>query len=185
MTDGGNRYGWGQRDFSFLSQNNQYTPIAQIFASTLPRAIKMACVDLPEDRQPRFTEEAIKRVTSQLSKLPPRDDIVETMDKLQKAGFEIWPVSNGAKVRPFTILSRGKSKNAHKASTLAMFNNAQQLKADDRGDDHFVKDLEHHIVRLSRYLSSRLRPQCAYRSAAIRSRSQSLILEWCAHLSRI
>lgn len=83
-----------QRDFTYLSQAGQYTPIAQVLKSTLPRALEVA--GIPKDA---LGDNDSYTIVKQFQELEPRPGLVEAIRTLKNEmkGVELWAVTNGAK----------------------------------------------------------------------------------------
>lgn len=94
-------YTQATRDFTFLSVSEQYTPTAKVFEATLPRVLATALDPSPQypsiSRVTTFPEDKLKRIVAELPKLPARPGLVDAFGTLQKAGFEVYAVSNGSK----------------------------------------------------------------------------------------
>ena len=81
-----------QRDFTYTSMAEQYTPIAQILKHTFRRACLI--VDMPDDV---VSDEDVAAVMTAITQLPPRPGLKECFDGLRDAGWDVYAVTNGGK----------------------------------------------------------------------------------------
>jgi 2-haloacid dehalogenase len=90
------------------------TPIAKVFAGTLPRALAIALDPAPEypsiSRVTSFPQEKLQKITAGLRQLPVRPGLIDSFETLWRAGFEVYAVSNGAKDSTKALLSQVESK---------------------------------------------------------------------------
>jgi hypothetical protein len=81
---------------TYLSLSSSHTPIAQILASTLPRALAMNLPSIsPSQYESSFSKEKLESVTAALKKLTPVEGLKEALEILKKGGVQVWAVSNG------------------------------------------------------------------------------------------
>ncbi|GAA6053933.1 hypothetical protein JCM3770_004629 [Rhodotorula araucariae] len=89
----------GQRDFTYLSMNGSYTPIAQVLRTTLPRILVMHGLvppppsPLTEAPPPSLTDP----ILSSIPELPPRPSLAGASALLlAHGGFRLLAATNGA-----------------------------------------------------------------------------------------
>ncbi|SCV73991.1 BQ2448_6421 [Microbotryum intermedium] len=83
-----------QRDFTYLSMNGGYTPIAQILKATLPRVLQMNQITTTT-----LTQDDLSSVLSILPTLPPRPTLVKCSALLlasENPSFQLMAATNGA-----------------------------------------------------------------------------------------
>ena len=81
-----------QRDFTYVSLNDNYMPIAQVLKSTFKRAAQI--VDLPTEA---VSDEDVEAVMETIRSLPPRPGLKRCLDGLREVGWEVLAVTNGSK----------------------------------------------------------------------------------------
>ncbi|KAA8611554.1 hydrolase [Pyrenophora tritici-repentis] len=79
-----------QRDFTYISMNGAYVPIAQVLKSTFRRAC--AVVDVPMDA---ITDEDVGAVMEAFKAMGPREGLKRCVDGLREAGWDVYGVTNG------------------------------------------------------------------------------------------
>lgn len=82
-----------QRDFTYLSLCNAYTPIASVLQQTFRRAASI--VGFP-DPSNNITDDDLTAIMTELKQLPPRPGLKETFDGLRAHGWDVYAVTNGA-----------------------------------------------------------------------------------------
>lgn len=104
-----------QRDFTYLSLCDKYTPIGQVFAATLQRSLAIALDPAPEypsvSRKTSFPEDKTGKILAQLKQLTARPGLVDSFETLWEAGFEVYAVSNGAAETTKGLLRNCRSHN--------------------------------------------------------------------------
>ncbi|KAK4495571.1 hypothetical protein PRZ48_012839 [Zasmidium cellare] len=88
-------FGWffaAQRDFTYTSLADSYTPIAQVLKGTFKRAC--AVVDIPAEI---VSDEDISAVMAEMVKLQARPGLKKCYDGLREAGWDVYGVTNGGK----------------------------------------------------------------------------------------
>ncbi|GAA6064104.1 hypothetical protein JCM10212_003667 [Sporobolomyces blumeae] len=86
----------GQRDFTYLSMNGNYTPIGQVLQATLPRIYLMHGL-VPASSASAIGPDLLEPVLSTLPKMRPRPGLVECSDVLQTSDkFRLMAATNGA-----------------------------------------------------------------------------------------
>ena len=83
-----------QRDFTYVSIVNSYTPIAQVLKLTFRRAC--AIVGFP-DPTTNVTDQDIDDLMTELRRLPARPHLKEIFDGLRGEGWDVYAVTNGGK----------------------------------------------------------------------------------------
>ncbi|GAA6016740.1 hypothetical protein JCM8202_004409 [Rhodotorula sphaerocarpa] len=87
-----------QRDFTYLSMNGSYTPMAEVFKASLPRTLAMQGL-LPERPEP-FTSpdhysDLLQPVLGSIKTLPARPGLGAASAKLHQHGFRTMGATNG------------------------------------------------------------------------------------------
>ncbi|RMZ70048.1 2-haloalkanoic acid dehalogenase [Pyrenophora seminiperda CCB06] len=79
-----------QRDFTYVSMNGAYVPIAQVLKSTFRRAC--AVVDLPMNV---ITDEDVGEVMKAFKSMGPREGLKRCIDGLRGVRWDVYGVTNG------------------------------------------------------------------------------------------
>jgi 2-haloacid dehalogenase len=79
-----------QRDFTYVSLCDSYTPIAKILQLTFRRACRI--VDLPADA---VTDEDIAEIMKAFKSMGPREGLKRCFDGLRESGWDVYGVTNG------------------------------------------------------------------------------------------
>lgn len=88
-------YQWffaAQRDFTYTSMADAYTPIAQILRNTFKRACYV--VDLAPAN---ITDDDVAAIMAEVTRLQPRPGLKTCCDGLRAAGWDVYGVTNGGK----------------------------------------------------------------------------------------
>lgn len=81
-----------QRDFTYLSLCNRYTPIARVLRGTFRRACSI--VGFPEV-QTNITDEDLDGIMREIRQLPAYEGLRECFAGLREAGWDVFAVTNG------------------------------------------------------------------------------------------
>ncbi|GAA97024.1 uncharacterized protein L969DRAFT_96911 [Mixia osmundae IAM 14324] len=96
-----------QRDFTYLSLSDTYTPIAQVFAAVLPRVLRQAMPHLS-----KIDESRPKLITDQLKSLQPRPGLLESIKNLEEAGLDVYAFTNGAAASTKALFSQAYAQSS-------------------------------------------------------------------------
>ncbi|KAL5115135.1 hypothetical protein ACEQ8H_006971 [Pleosporales sp. CAS-2024a] len=79
-----------QRDFTYVSMNGSYVPMATILARTFRRACRI--VDLPADA---VSDADLAEIMKAFKSMGPREGLKGCFDGLREAGWDVYGVTNG------------------------------------------------------------------------------------------
>lgn len=83
-----------QRDFTYMSLSNSYTPIISVLRQTFRRACYIVGVS---DVQNDIKDEDIEQLMGIMTKLPARDGLAKCFETLRAAGWDVVACTNGGR----------------------------------------------------------------------------------------